>query len=173
MRRSMQASLATVTKETSFTDFIESHVAGAYRLAAAIVGNNGDAEDAAGAAILNAWKDWPRLRDQARAEAWFTRIVVNACRDQLRRRRRMPFVALVDTPAPGDDQLAERDLVYGVLARLKLDHRVILVLRYYDDRPLADIADQLGIPLGTVKSRLNAASRSFRATLIALEGNSP
>lgn len=75
--------------------------------------------------------------------------------------------------APGDEPLAERDLVYGVLARLTLDHRVILVLRYYDDRPLADIADQLGIPLGTVKSRLNAASRSFRTILIELEGISP
>lgn len=168
----MQASLATVTQETSFTDFIESHLAGAYRLAAAIIGNHADAEDAAGAAILNAWKHWPRLRDQARAEAWFNRIVVNACRDHLRRQRRIAFPPVVDT-APGDEPLAERDLVYGVLARLTLDHRVILVLRYYDDRPLADIADQLGIPLGTVKSRLNAASRSFRTILIELEGISP
>jgi RNA polymerase sigma-70 factor (ECF subfamily) len=159
-------------EESSFTDFIQSHVAGAYRLAAAIIGNRGDAEDAAGAAILNAWKHWPRLRDQSRAEAWFNRIVVNACRDQLRRQRRTGFAAVVDT-APGDERLAERDLVYGVLARLRLDHRVILVLRYYDDRPLADIADQLGIPLGTVKSRLNAASRSFRTMLIEVEGISP
>lgn len=162
-----------MTNETSFADFIESHLLGAYRLAAAIIGNNGDAEDAAGAAILNAWKHWPRLRDQARAEAWFSRIVVNACRDQVRRRRRIPFVPLIDVPAADADRLVERDLVYGVLARLTFDHRAILVLRYYDDRPLADIADQLGIPLGTAKSRLHAASQSFRTMLLALEGNAP
>lgn len=128
-RRTMEASLATVTEETSFTRFIESHVAGAYRLSAAIIGNSGDAEDAAGTAILNAWKHWHRLRDQTRAEAWFNRIVVNACRDQLRRQRRVPYTFMADTP-PGDDRLAERDLVYGVLAGLSFDHRLILVLRY-------------------------------------------
>jgi RNA polymerase sigma factor (sigma-70 family) len=65
-----------------------------YRLAAVILGDALEAEDAVSDATLAAWRSFGSLRDLARFDAWFARILVNGCRDRLRRRRRRPIVDL-------------------------------------------------------------------------------
>jgi RNA polymerase sigma-70 factor (ECF subfamily) len=128
------------------------------------------AEDATQQAVLWMWRDLPHLRDPDRFEAWSYRLLVNACHGEIRRRRRtLPSVgaATPREPVAPDDfgRLYDRDQVERGFAELSLDHRAVLVLRYYLDMPLEAIGETLGIPIGTVNSRLNRAIGRMRAIL--------
>ena len=139
----------------------------AYRLAGLILGQAADAEDVAHDAAVRAWQSSGSLRDPAAFEAWFDRIVVNACRDRIRRTRRVRFVEL---PADGErpvvdpfKALLDRDEVLRLIRRLSPDDRVVVVLHYWADLPLTEVAKRLGWPVGTVKTRLHRALEAMRA----------
>ena len=152
---------------------ITARVGASFRLARAILLDDGEAEDAVQEASLTAWRKQGTLREPDRFDAWFDRILVNQCRDQLRRRRRTIQVVAAPTgsepsaepqPAGADPDLDR------ALATLDVDHRIVVVLRYWQDRTVDDIAARLGIPSGTVKSRLHHALRNLRASLEASHG---
>ena len=133
----------------------------AWRLAGLILGDRADAEDATQEALLRAWRALDSLRDPAGFQAWFDRILVNICRDRLRRRARVRFLPLDDdgataTADPFRDVL-DRDETLRALAVLDADERLVVVLHYWADLPLAEVATRAGWPLGTVKSRLHRA----------------
>ena len=163
---------ANADRAAAFTELAERHLADSYRLAALILGDRADAEDATHDAFVAAWKSWGSLRDPARFEAWFGRILVNVCRDRLRRSRRHGVTDLSDellaAPAVGDSAAAaaDRDAVGRGLARLDPDQRLVLVLRYYRDLPVDEIAARVGVPAGTVKSRLHYALRDLGVALV-------
>lgn len=173
--RSMEQPAITVT--LTFSDLAEVHLPKAYRLAVAILGDDDEAADAVQESVIAAWRNWPHLRNVASFESWFTRIIVNQCRDELRRRARRKRAAstfevqptLIDSTATAQ---AERDLVYQALGALGADDRILLIVRYFEDAPLERIAERLGLPLGTVKSRLHAATARFRIALTRLEVSS-
>jgi RNA polymerase sigma-70 factor (ECF subfamily) len=138
----------------------------AYRLAGLILGRAADAEDVAHDAAIRAWQSAGSLRDPAAFEAWFDRIVVNACRDRIRRNRRIKFVEL---PSPDDPQVADpfgsvldRDEALRLIGSLSLDERLVVVLHYWSDLPLTEVAVRLGWPVGTVKTRLHRALETMR-----------
>ena len=138
----------------------------AYRLAAAILEDDAEAEDAVHDAGLRAWSRWPELRDLSRFDAWFDRIVVNACRDRLRRRRLRPvgLDRLGDPPAPDDLAASpERDALRRALATLTPEHRAVVLRHHVEGLPVAEIALRTGEREGTVKSRLHYALRELRA----------
>jgi RNA polymerase sigma factor, sigma-70 family len=144
-----------------------------YRLARAILLDNGEAEDAVQEASLAAWRRRDTLRDERRFEVWFDRILVNQCRDQLRRRGRTvklaaPPIGFEPTASPPETG-SDDDLDHALEA-LDADHRIVVVMRYWQDRTVDDIAERVGIPAGTVKSRLHHALRTMRATLEASHG---
>jgi RNA polymerase sigma-70 factor (ECF subfamily) len=106
------------------------------------------------------------LRDPAAFEAWFDRIVVNACRDRMRRNSRVRFIEL---PADDDRRVADpfkalldRDEALRLIRRLAPDERVVVVLHYWADLPLTEVALRLGWPVGTVKTRLHRALEAMR-----------
>jgi len=156
-------------------DLVMARLDDSYRLARAILLDEGDAQDAVQEASLAAWRARRSLHDPERFGAWFDRILVNQCRDQLRRRHRaVPLAAPVIRPDPAADPPetgmdAELD---AAIARLDVDHRIVVVMRYWQDRTVEDIADRVGIPAGTVKSRLHNALRTLRASLEASHGRS-
>ena len=142
----------------------------AYRLAGFLLGDAREAEDATQDALARAWRQRSSLRSLDAAQAWFDRILVNVCRDRLRRRRSRIRWADVDEgiPSPAADPFAallSRDAVLRAMTSLPTDQRIVLVLRYWADLPVDAIADRLDIPAGTVKSRLHYALRALRATL--------
>ena len=149
----------------------------AWRLAGLILGNRPDAEDATQEALLRAWRSLPTLQDPAAFQAWFDRILVNICRDRLRRGARIRFVP-IDVEIVGAGPVAadpfrvvlDRDEALRALAVLDADERVVVVLHYWADLPLADVAARAGIPLGTVKSRLHRALGKLGRTLDAAAG---
>jgi RNA polymerase sigma-70 factor (ECF subfamily) len=154
----------------AFVALIEERQVAMTRLAGAILGNEADAADALQEALVSMWRELPRLRDGARFDAWADRILVNACRLVLRRRarHRVRHVAL-DDEAPATDgperRIGERDAFSRAFESLRADARAILVLRHLEERPVAEIAEVLGIPAGTVKSRLFAARRDLERAL--------
>ncbi|HUF06569.1 MAG TPA: sigma-70 family RNA polymerase sigma factor [Candidatus Binatia bacterium] len=130
------------------------------------------AEDATQQALLNIWQDLPQLRDPARFDAWSYRLLVRACYAEGRRQRRWaPNLRLLpaDEPTHGDDMssVADRDQLESGFRRLSIDHRAVVVLRHYLDLPVEQVAEMLGIPIGTVHSRLHYAMRALRAALDA------
>ncbi len=142
---------------------------GAFRLAWAILGDAGDAEDAAQDAFAMAWRKRSGLREVASFEPWFQRILVNTCRERLRQRARSRVRAVETVPDAGvpDDsvQVGLRTVVGGALASLDPDHRIVVVLRYWADLTVDEIAVRVGVPAGTVKSRLHYALRALHAEL--------
>jgi len=130
------------------------------------------AEDATQQALLNVWRDLPQLRDPARFDAWSYRLLVRACYAEARRTRRWaPNLRLLTANEPmaadGTSSVIDRDQLERGFRRLSIDHRAVVVLHHYLDLPLEAVAETLGVPLGTVRSRLHYAMRGLRAALDA------
>jgi RNA polymerase sigma factor (sigma-70 family) len=128
------------------------------------------ARDAVQDALIRAWKDLPKLRDADRFDAWLRRLTVNACFDQARRRRRRVIeVELMPMHAPATSDStaahADREQVDQVLRGLDDHGRAIVVLHYYLGLSLTDVAATLGVPIGTVKSRLHRALGEMRVAI--------
>ena len=157
------------TRRTRFLDGVGPSLDRSYRLAGLLLGNAHEAEDAVQDALVVAWQRLDDLRDKDRFGAWFDRILVNGCRDRLRRRGTVRFIPMDPSIDPvGADpfrDLIERDALLEGLTRLTPDERIVIVLRYWADLPLEGISDRLGWPLGSVKSRLHRALGRLRARI--------
>ncbi len=130
------------------------------------------AEDATQQALLSIWRDLPQLRDPARFDAWSYRLLVRACYAEGRRSRQWtPNMRLLPSHEPvqpdGTGSVVDRDQLERGFRRLSIDHRAVVVLHHYLDMPLERVADVLGIPAGTARSRLHHAMRGLRAALDA------
>ena len=186
-------------RSRAFTGLVDRHVLDeAYRYATLLLGDRADAEDATHDAALAAWRRFSELRDPARFDAWFGRILVNACRDRLRARRRTVRSIGVDDAGGADlggtsmgatapaqrayrsdgtgwglpdlaEATARRDALAQAIRRLSPDHREVVVLRFYLDLTVDQIAQRTGVGAGTVKSRLHYALRQMRDALGAAD----
>jgi RNA polymerase sigma-70 factor (ECF subfamily) len=165
---------ADVARRASFVASARPSLDRAYRLAGLLLADATEAEDAVQDAFAVAWQSFGTLRETDKFGAWFDRILVNGCRDRLRRRnivRFIPMDAGID-PAGRDpfQTFLERDALLAGLTRLNPDERIVVVLRYWADLPLESIADRLDWPLGTVKSRLHRALDRLRGVLASDPG---
>jgi RNA polymerase sigma-70 factor (ECF subfamily) len=152
-------------RRAAFEALADAELDGAYRLAGVILGDRWMAEDATHDAVVQAWLRFGTLRDRDRFGAWFQRILVNICRDRLRERARRPIAVGGDVDRPvadGAGAVDERLALDRAFAELSPDHRLTLVLRYYADLPVDRIAELLGVPPGTVKSRIHVAVGRMR-----------
>jgi RNA polymerase sigma-70 factor (ECF subfamily) len=130
------------------------------------------AEDATQQALLTIWRDLPQLRDPARFDAWSYRLLVRACYAEGRRTRDWaPNLHLLPANEPavaeGLSVVVDRDQLERGFQRLSIEHRTVVVLHHYADLPLDQVAEILGVPIGTVRSRLFHAMRGLRAALEA------
>ncbi len=137
-----------------------------------ILRDTGLAEDATQQALLSIWRDLPQLRDPARFDAWSYRLLVRACyAEGSRERRSASNVRLIPVDSTGASEalssVVDRDQLERGFRRLSIDHRAVVVLHHYLDLPLDEVADVLGVPAGTVRSRLHHAMRGLRAALEA------
>jgi RNA polymerase sigma-70 factor (ECF subfamily) len=155
-----------VDDDEIFAGTSDAYVARAVGLAFYLMGNRSDAEDATQEAMTRAWKARRSLRELAAFDAWFDRILVNCCRERLRRQHRIREVAL---PEGSEGEIRDdfaavlaRDSIGRALASLTLEQRSVVVLRYWLDLSLEQIAERLTWPLGTVKSRLHHAIAAIR-----------
>jgi RNA polymerase sigma-70 factor, ECF subfamily len=166
----MLVDMAARGDRTAFEQLVETRVDRIFRTACAILGNEADARDATQEAFITAWVQVPRLRDTTRFDAWLNRVILNACRDALRKRRRSREIDLEgfeSQTADSQGEVADRATFHGAFDRLNAADRSILVLHHLHQLPLSEIASQLRVPVGTVKSRLHTARRALERALEA------
>jgi RNA polymerase sigma-70 factor, ECF subfamily len=130
------------------------------------------AQDAVQEALVLAWRHVRALRDPAAWDAWLYRLTVRACTRLAQANRRRDLVELAAVPdrepATANDfpaYLAERDRLGRELSQLPIDQRTVMVLHFYLDLPLTNVADILGVPVGTAKSRLNRGLATLRSAM--------
>ena len=143
-----------------------------YAVAYRILRDTGMAEDALQNALVLAWRRLPKLREPDRFEAWIHRILVHACYDESQRTRswRTSITVLpLDGPAGADDAaaIADRDELERAFRHLSVEQRAVFVLHHYLGLPLVEVAELLGVPAGTARSRLHYAIAGLRHALAA------
>lgn len=145
---------------------------GLYALALRILRDADQTDDAVQDCLIRAWKQLPRLRETDLFDVWLRRLLVSACSDQSRgsRRRSIEIRVLPLERVGGRDtasDYADRDQLERGFRRLSVEQRSVLVMTHYLGMRAAEIAQKLGIPVGTVQSRLLYATRAMRAALEA------
>jgi RNA polymerase sigma-70 factor, ECF subfamily len=131
-----------------------------------VTGDLQDAEDAVQEALTRAAARWTRLRAYEVPEAWVRRVAMNLASDGFRRaRRRLAVAARLWSRAEADPPALDRLAVTAALRRLPLGQRKVVVLHHLLDLPLEQVAAELGLPVGTVKSRLARARAALAASL--------
>ncbi len=171
MRRDL-VERAVAGDHDAFAELARASIGRLFSAARLILRDDGRAEDATQEALVAAWRDLSALRDPDRFEAWLHRLLVRACYREARRGRRRwdiemtirPLEGAAPDPAP---DVADRDQLERGFRRLDADQRTVLVLHYYLGLSLDEAADVLGIPPGTVRSRLHRATAAMRAGLEA------
>lgn len=168
---------AAAGDEESFARLVAMYEKKVYVLALRMTGNQEDAADVAQEAFLSAWKGLPSFRGDAGFSTWLYRLTSNAAVDHLRRTRRQRTEASLDSesldapdPAPAPQERAEaqalRDAVRWGMGELSPEHQKVLTLREYQEMSYEEIAQQLGVDLGTVKSRISRARGALRKILL-------
>lgn len=154
-----------------------------YRIAWSILANDADAADATQEAFVAAWRELPRLRDPRAFDGWLNRIVANASLMARRHRKRLREVTVSPDGSESEeaptweptslavtnesDVVVERDAMGRAFDRLRPAERAILVLHHVDQRPVAEIARTLDVPVGTAKWRLHAARKALEQAMEA------
>ena len=141
-----------------------------YAIARRVLRDGYAAEDAVQETLIHGWSKLRSLRDPDRFEAWMHRLLINACHDQARRRHRLSVeVGEIDatTSDPSDDfaTVVNVDELERGFLRLPVEHRAVLVLTHYMGMTAPEVSQILGIPPGTVYSRLHYAVRAMRTAL--------
>ena len=135
-----------------------------HRTALAILGNSADADDVWQNTVLKAFQGLSGLREPQYFATWTTRILLNECKQSLRRRR--PWLPLDDlTPVSLPEPDAEQVVIRDALLRLSGSQRMVVFLRFWLGLPIAEVAEVLEIPVPTVKSRLYQAFKLLRGML--------
>ena len=130
------------------------------------------ADEAVQAALVTAWHDLPVLREPDRFEPWLHRIVTRQCYALAKQRRRWSAdIRLLPRPGEGPSSdfltVEDRDQLDRAFRRLPIEQRAVLVYHHYLGLPLIEVAERVGVPLGTVKSRMHHAIAAMRASVEA------
>ena len=152
-------------RAAAFSALLDRSIDRAFRVASVMLGNQVDAEDAVADATLRAWQHVSSLREPARFDAWFSRILVNVCRDRLRGHHDAPAVLGFDPPSSLDafSESVERAALQEALAKISPEHRAVVALHYLEGMTVEQIAEHVGAREGTVKSRLHYGVAELRA----------
>ena len=162
------ADLVTRAKDgdrSAFDQLIGPLVDQGFRLAYGMLHDREAAEDAVQEAAVRSWRKLSNLRPGTEMRPWFLAIVANQCRTTVRGRwwSVLRIEPRTGSPAAGfEDRIVRGADLRAALRRLAPDHREALVLHYYLDLPLHEIAAIAGVPIGTVKSRINRGIAALR-----------
>jgi RNA polymerase sigma-70 factor (ECF subfamily) len=160
-------------EEAAYAALVRLHSDRLFSIAYRILRDQYLAEDALQQTLITIWNELPRLRDADRFDAWTYRLIVRASSAEARREKRGSKVQLLPedaeaSAAPDEYRVvADRDQLERGFRRLSPEQRAVLVLQHYEGLSIAEIADALGIPVGTAGSRIHYAARALRAALEA------
>lgn len=157
--------------ETAFGELVGRYRNRLWSICFRVTGNREDAEEAVQDTLTSAWQNLHKFRGDAKVSTWLYRIAANASLAIVRKRKDAVAddfdVIELEDPAPMTaDRVADVDAVRRALAELPEDFRVAIVLREFAELSYADIAEHQGIPVATVKTRINRARKQL-ITLLA------
>lgn len=157
--------------ETAFGELVGRYRNRLWSICFRVTGNREDAEEAVQDTLTSAWQNLHKFRGDAKVSTWLYRIAANASLAIVRKRKDTVVddfdVIELEDPAPMTaDRVADVDAVRRALAELPEDFRVAVVLREFAEMSYADIAEHQGIPVATVKTRINRARKQL-ITLLA------
>jgi RNA polymerase sigma-70 factor (ECF subfamily) len=165
-------SRAKAGDRSAFDELVGPLVDQAFRLAFGMLHDRGAAEDAVQEAAVQSWRKLGNLRPGTDMRPWFLAIVANQCR-AVARGRWWSVIRLDGTPGAAstgfEDRIVRGADLRAALRKLAQDQREALVLRYYLDLPLEEVAAITGVPVGTVKSRINRGLAAMRPHFEAVE----
>ncbi|MDO7906707.1 RNA polymerase sigma factor [Paenibacillus sp. JX-17] len=137
-----------------------------YAIALSYLRTEADALEAVQEAVCKAWTKRHKLKDQQSVRPWLIRITINCCMDELRRRKRVfPAEKVKEEAAAREMQSNERMDLERAMERMKPKYRHVIILRFYQDMTMAEIASVLKKPEGTVKTWLREGLKQLRAYL--------
>jgi RNA polymerase sigma-70 factor, ECF subfamily len=167
--------LCKVGDSAAIEDFVQTYQRDVYRLALSILDDATEAEDAAQDSLLAALRSLDSFRGASSLKTWLFSITVNVCRTRLQKRRRSERLRQIlsgglrmqDAPSVEENAIENEsgESIWRLIHGMDEKHRIPIVLRYYHDLSVAEIAGMLQIPEGTVHSRLNTARRQLYAVL--------
>lgn len=162
-----EVKLARSGNKESFEFLIRYHERSLFRIAKAILKNDDDCADAMQETILNVYKSLSNLKHPEYFKTWMVKILINNCNKIIRNNRKVvPIAEYIDTPTDGREfELVELIELTQIINSLQEELRVIVLLYYYEDIAIKDIAIVLNIPEGTVKSRLSRARLKIKEAL--------
>jgi RNA polymerase sigma-70 factor (ECF subfamily) len=155
---------------TRLSALYDAHAAPVWRYVVHLTGDRAAADDVVQETLLRAWRT-PRIleQDPATTRSWMFTVARNLVIDDARSAHHRREIAVAETPdvvtADATDALFEAILIEEALATLSVDHRTVIVRAYYGGLPINEIATELDIPPGTVKSRLHYGLRALRLAL--------
>jgi RNA polymerase sigma-70 factor (ECF subfamily) len=150
---------------SAFDELVGPLVAQAFRLAFGMLHDRASAEDAVQEAAVRSWRKIGNLRPGMPLRPWFLAIVANQCRTVMRSRWwSVVRLDVIEAQGSGgfEDRIVRGADLRAALRKLATDQREVLVLRYYLDLPLEEVAAITGVPVGTVKSRINRGLAAMR-----------
>lgn len=158
--------------EFAFEHLLEPLLDQAYRLANGLLHDHHAAEDAVQEAALKAWRKLPQLRPEGEMRPWFFAIVANECRSTKRSRWSSVIRSLLPEPAaaPKDDAIVEGIELRRALRAMDQDKRLVLILHWYLDLPVDEIAAVVGLSLRGTETRLLRATNELRKRMEAHRG---
>jgi len=160
--------------DNNFEDVVNAYYQSLYRFALTLTRSESDASDLTQSAFERLLRKPDQLRDPSKAKTWLFTTLYRMFLEQRRREDRFPHVTVedVDLPASEIDTAAHIDagVVTSALAQMEEPFRAVLVLFYMEDHSYREIATILGVPIGTVMSRLSRGKAMLRALL---DGQSP
>ena len=157
--------------EKLFIELVHQEEGKLFRIALGILGQESDAWDALQETVEQAWRNRRQLRGgQAAFPAWVRRILINRSLNILHRRKHVISIDTVEIKVPGAETTTlEAIIIRDLVQELDEKSRQVILLRYLGDLSLQEIARELEIPLGTVKSRLNTAHNRLKEKLVGLD----
>ncbi len=143
-----------------------------YKTAIAILKNEDDANDAIQDALYSAYKNYDSLKEKSYFTTWIIRILINKCYDIINKNKKIAYIddSITENTTGVEDNYEVESSLEWVLNKIDKDLKEIVVLYYYDELPVGDIAEILEIPQGTVKSRLSRAREQIREIMKKEEG---
>jgi RNA polymerase sigma-70 factor (sigma-E family) len=156
--------MRTQQRDAEFTDFVAARWTALYRTAYLMVPDHAHAEDLVQTALLTTYKNWRRVRDMNALEAYTRSVIVNTAIGWFRKKswREIPTVEFREHGAA--DRYADHDLLVQI-GRLPVRQRAVVVLRFYADLSVVEVARELGVSEGTVKSQTHRALAALKGAL--------
>lgn len=152
-------------REEALADYVRKNQNRFYRLAYSFMHNSDDAMDVVQDAVVKAFEKQDTLKDIETLQTWFYRILVNTSIDSLRRRKRVVYTDAVPEQEDGvsqESQVLDAVALYAALDKLPEEMKLVVILRFFEDMKLSEIADVTGAALSTVKKRLYRALALLR-----------